>query len=108
MRKLFRGVLCRRVAIDADQTTARGERSEDCSRMAATAERGVDIGTVRLDRQRRHGLFEQDGEMNSIVQCGRYSEKPASSGGRLAAGKAIACAVCACHLASSHNSNLWP
>ena len=76
--------------------------------MAAAAERGVDIDTVRLDRQRRHGFFEQDGEMNSIVQRGRYSEKPASSDGRPARGKAIACAVCACHLASSHNSNLWP
>ncbi len=65
--------------------------------MAATAEGGVDIDTGRLDRQRRHGFFEQDGEMNSIIQRGCYSEKPASSGGKLAAGKAITCAVCACH-----------
>ena len=66
-------------------------RCEDRARMPAAAERRVDVDAGRLDRQRRHGFFEQDGDMGAI---GHQREKPASSGGSPSAGNAMACAVC--------------
>ncbi len=73
--------------------------------MAAAAERGVDVGAVRPDRQRGDGFLDQDGDVGAI---GHQRLKPSSSAGRPPAGNVIARAVCSCHLASSHSSNLLP
>ena len=54
--------------------------------MAAAAERGVDVGAVRSDRQRGDGFVDQDGNVATI---GHQSEKPSSSGGSPPAGNVI-------------------
>ena len=99
------GGLGRRIAVDAHEVAGGAEARENGPRMAAAAERRVDVGAVRPDRQRRHGFFEQDGDMDIV---GHQREKPSSSGGRPPAGNAIACAVSTCHCASSQSSNFWP
>ena len=58
--------------------------------MPAAAERGVDVGAVRADRQRGDGFFEQDGD---VVTAAHQRVKPSSSGGRPPAGNVIARAV---------------
>ena len=66
LRELRRGRFGGRVAIDADETPRRAKPSEDRARVAAAAERGVDVDARGLDRQRRHGFVEKDGDMDSI------------------------------------------
>ncbi len=94
-----------RIAIERDDATGIADAGQHGARVAAAAEGGVDVDAARLDRQRRHGFIEQDGDMAAI---GHQSVKPSSSGGRPPSGKAIAWEVSACHCASSHNSNLRP
>ena len=60
---------------------------------------------VRLDRQRLNRFIKQDGFVNQNVT---HKENPSSSAGKSPTIKASADCCCACHLTSSHNSNLLP
>jgi hypothetical protein len=64
--ELHRGRFGGGVAIDANETSRRAKTSEDRARMAATAERGIDVDAAGPKRQRRHGFVEKDGNMNAI------------------------------------------
>jgi len=95
------------IAVDRDQAAVRAETIENGAGMAAATEGRVDVAAAWSDRQRRHGFFEQDGDMAAI---GHQSEKPSSPGGNPSAGNAIACAVSTCHCACPQISNFrpWP
>ena len=61
------------------------------ARVAAAAERRVDVDAVGPDRQRRTASSSRTG---TWIAIGHQREKPSSSGGRPPAGNVIARAVC--------------
>jgi hypothetical protein len=68
-----------RVPVEGVQAARRTERRENCARMSAAAVGRIDVRSLRTDRQRGDGFFEQDGD---VLTAGHQRLKPSSSGGR--------------------------
>jgi hypothetical protein len=70
-----------RIAVDRDEPAAGGELREDRARVAATAERSVDVDALGADRKRRERFSEEYGNMTAIA-CVRHPERRGPSGPR--------------------------
>ena len=55
------------VPIECEQPARRAETVEECARVPATPERGVDVGAVRSHRQCGNGFLEQDGDVFTAI-----------------------------------------
>src|ERR1700730_13325544 len=100
-RHRFRGW----IAVEGDEPAMRPQRVENAQGVSAAPEGSVNVDTVGFDRQRGHGVLEQD---RDVIAMRHQSEKPSSSGGRPPAGNATACAVLPCHCSSSQSWTLLP